>query len=155
MKNACIWEADRCWYKHQSTTEEKPEVEGSNHSCKYCDFKCGQKSDLMKHMKEYHSKSVAKCRNYLQKNCNLPESICWFMHHERNDEANVSPDEYVIPDEESDSPGMDDDDNDEKDSVFYKVHEKTPPDQMNQLIEIIKSLAIQVKNMEKFAQKTQ
>ena len=77
------------------------------------------------------------------------------MHQEQNDVANESPDQYIIPDEGSDLPGMVDDNHDEKDSFFYKVHKKTPPDQMNQLIEIIKSLAIQVKNIEKLFQKTQ
>ena len=120
LKKACIFVADECWYKHQSTTEVKPEVEGSNHGCKYCDFKGAQKSDLMKHMKEYHLKTVAKCRNYLQQNCNLPESICWFMHQEQNDVANESPDQYIIPDEGSDLPGMVDDNHDEKDSVFTR-----------------------------------
>ena len=147
LKNACIFQTDECWYKHQSITEAKTEFEGSTHDCKICDFKGAQKSDLMKHMKEHHPKSVAICRNYLQKNCDLPGSVCWFMHQERNDEVNKSHEKHATSDEGSDLPGMVDGNNDEKDSVFYKAQEKTPPDQMNQLIEVIKSLIVRaVKN---------
>ena len=59
-------------------------------------------------------------------------------------------------DEASDENGKNDKHVDEEhkknDSVFYKAQVKAPPDQMSQLIEIVKNMALQVMNIEKITQ---
>ena len=65
------------------------------------------------------------------------------MHEEKPNKGNESPDEEEITLEEA---------NDDTTSVFHEDMEKTPPDQMSQLVEIIKKLTIKVENLEKMAQ---
>ena len=97
----------------------------------------------MKHTKRFHPLTVAKCRNYKTGNCNLADNDCWFMHEAKQNKDKESPDEEEINLEEA---------NVNTDSVFHKVMEKTPPDQMSQLVDIIKKLTIKVENLEKMTQ---
>ena len=112
-------------------------------SCNECEKEFVQKPDLMKHIKKYHSKTVAKCRDYRTGNCNLADDTCWFMHEEKPNKGNESTDEEEITLEE---------DKVTTNSDFREDMEKTPPDQMSQLVEIIKKLTIKVEHLEKLAQ---
>jgi hypothetical protein len=65
------------------------------------------------------------------------------MHEEKPNKGNESTDEEEITLEE---------DKVTTNSDFREDMEKTPPDQMSQLVEIIKKLTIKVEHLEKLAQ---
>jgi hypothetical protein len=82
-KKMCDFDQDSCWYSHATESSEDLHEDGvSGNDCNQCGKVFKTKSDLMKHILAEHKKRVAKCRNFLQGNCNLDEMSCWFIHDE-------------------------------------------------------------------------
>ena len=138
-KKACIFEADICWYRHETKAEELRNANISKLHCNECGLEFVEKVELRKHMKKKHAISVARCWNFKDGNCNLANESCWFLHEEESPqmEENVTLEEAQ-----------------QEESVFREATEKTPPDQMGQLIKIIAQLTLKVENLEKMALST-
>ena len=140
LKETCDFQSEECWYRHVKKSDANSNESTEEHDCNKCEIIFTQKSDLMKHLKKEHPTTVPKCRNYMQGKCHLTEELCWFAHpiivvdeiHKNN-----------VADKKA-----------EDDSVFHEAQEKTPPDQMSYLIEIVTKLALKVKNIERMTQKT-
>ena len=49
-------------------------------TCKYCEQNFELKSDLLKHSKLEHTKSVSVCWNFEAGCCEYEDSFCWFAH---------------------------------------------------------------------------
>ena len=88
----------------------------------------------MKHKKSIHSEKVTTCRNYRQGVCNNGDDNCWFSHERQTKEKDAM-------NEESQE--------NENEQVFQKVQEKTPPDQISILLDMIKKISIQVERLER------
>ena len=56
--NACDFDAETCWYRHESNKKEGEENIVVCHSCKDCDDEFVSKSELMKHRKRMHKSKV-------------------------------------------------------------------------------------------------
>ena len=108
----------------------------ADYACHHCERTFNIRNDLMKHVKIEHIETVTKCKNFAEGNCSLRRESCWFLHDEKTDER---------------APGKSTEERNDNlnDSVFCEAKRKTPPDQMNQLIEIITKLSVKVENMEK------
>ena len=128
----CRFNAESCWYKH--ITEEEKESDQSQEKCNQCELYFKTKSDLMKHKKSIHSEKVTTCRNYRQGVCNNGDDNCWFSHERQTKEKDAM-------NEESQE--------NENEQVFQKVQEKTPPDQISILLDMIKKISIQVERLER------
>ena len=136
LNEMCRFDADTCWYKHE--TESIRNVQESNsfeNSCKDCDKRFMSKSDIMKHRKSEHKGKVSRCRDFLQGKCSLADNACWFSHDEKENEAEDNEFDEQEPDFQN--------------PVFHKVQEKTPPDQMSQIMSLINKLSLQVELLEK------
>ena len=136
LKNECSWDSD-CWYRHLSKSYDTNETNSDVMSCNVCEKVFQLKSELMKHKKSDHFIKVSKCRNFVQKNCKKSENECWFRHDELDTETET-------------------DNDDKQDSVkqnqdFHEAQEKTPPDQMNKILNLINKLSLQVEMLEKRA----
>ena len=53
-------------------------------NCHTCGEKFATKSTLMKHRKENHANIVRKCKFYIQGTCAYIDSLCWYIHEEKN-----------------------------------------------------------------------
>ena len=154
---SCIFENDECWYRHE-VVYDSGSAPGANiastagYDCRKCEYKAKEQSNLMKHMKEVHPKDVSKCWKFTMGNCKLSEEACWFKHKDgKNLEKESSQDDVKLGKnseivEENDV--IMDEEYKTNDSDFQEAQEKTPPDQMSHLIEIVMNLALQMKNME-------
>ena len=89
----------------------------------------------MKHRKSEHKGKVSRCRDFLQGKCSLADNACWFSHDEKENEAEDNEFDEQEPDFQN--------------PVFHKVQEKTPPDQMSQIMSLINKLSLQVELLEK------
>ena len=69
----CIYTDASCWWKHEPINDTKIE-------CYYCDSEFVSKSDLMKHRKDNHVKTVKPCRQFLTGSCRFSDELCWFRH---------------------------------------------------------------------------
>jgi hypothetical protein len=49
-------------------------------TCKFCEEDFDLKSELMKHSKMEHTKSLSVCWNFVAGCCDYEESFCWFAH---------------------------------------------------------------------------
>ena len=78
-------------------------------------------------------------RLFLQAFLSSANGSCWFIHEENS------------PDKEDDVT-MEEAPETTNNSVFHEAMQKTPPDQMSQLITIITKLTLKVENLEKMAQ---
>ena len=104
--------------------------------CKECDKCFEHRSQLMKHKKENHLERISKCREFLQGNCNLDENSCWFGHNiEQKENEKMETDEDI------------------NDQVFCEALEKTPPDQMKNILLMLNKLSVQVEHLEKMSKK--
>ena len=68
-------ESDRLPCESQSLVNESVMV-----SCNFCGLKFEIKKDLMIHKKKEHREKVSICWNFSAGNCELGDSICWFLH---------------------------------------------------------------------------
>ena len=153
LKNACIHDSETCWYKHETKAK-------SLHadSCHDCDNEFSVKSDLMKHRKKEHRNKVLKCRNYNQGNCSLPDQACWFLHDENVNVANENSDGNHESEDlnqnnkkDSETENYDEQESEGQNLDFHKVQEKTPPDQINKIMNLINKLSLQLEKLEKMS----
>ena len=107
--------------------------------CNKCELEFKERSELRIHMKKTHASTVARCWKFKDGNCNLSNGSCWFIHEENS------------PHKENDVT-MEEAPETTNNSVFHEAMQKTPPDQMSQLITIITKLTLKVENLEKMAQ---
>ena len=112
--------------------EELVKENSSAFPCNQCESVFDSKMDIMKHLKAIHKCKVAKCRNFEQGNCNLPDLSCWFVHDEEEIKSNLS--NHI---------------NNDHEQVFQKAQEKTPPDHIVKIMDLIGKLTIQMDQLEK------
>ena len=131
LKQACIFDSDTCWYRHEEQlVNDLEHQDKTENECKDCEQKFQSKSDLMKHRKMEHQNRVSRCRDYLQGKCDLNDSLCWFIHEQQeNKEAH--------------------------EQVFHEAQESIPPDQVTQILSMITKLSFQVDLLEKMSQSNQ
>ena len=127
---ACDFDAETCWYRHENNSSEKEEIVDED-SCKDCDEKFQIKSDLMKHRKMNHRSKVYGCRDFVQGKCTFQESSCWFLHDK------VEEDNESLKDIER------------KKQDFHEAQKNIPPDQMTLMMNLIQKLSLQVEMLEK------
>ena len=143
-EQACIFEAIECWYKHDINTDLGA---GNDYPCNKCTKLFVGNSNLMKHNKLEHTATVARCRNFKEGNCKRTQESCWFLHDEKA--------KYTLDEDEVTVEELNDSNEAAKDSFFCEAREKSPPDQMSQLIKIITKLSLKVENLEKMTQNIQ
>ena len=118
LKGTCIWD-EKCWYKHTIIAEANLE-QLFPHTCQECEMSFKTQSEIVKHMKAHHRNSVPKCRDFTQGNCDLEEKSCSFLHEEQNMEV---------------------------DQGFHYVREKTPPDQMNLMMNMLNKMKQEIESL--------
>ena len=138
LKNNCNFDGDTCWYRHEFESKVDEEKQTPNFPCNECDHAFEHRSDLMKHKKTFHPDKVSKCREFLLGKCNSDENNCWFAHKTEQRES-----EKMETDEETNK------------QVFHQDQEKTPPDQMKNILLMLNKLSFQVEQLEKISMKTQ
>ena len=136
LNGECKFNAETCWYKHEVNLKPEVRKELVKFPCKECDKCFEHRSQLMKHKKENHLERISKCREFLQGNCNLDEDSCWFGHNtEQKENEKMETDEDI------------------NDQVFCEALEKTPPDQMKNILLMLNKLSVQVEHLEKMSKK--
>ena len=145
LLKSCIWEASACWYKHENKTEEMETESSHESSCDQCEKRFVGNKDLRMHMKNQHTSLVARCRKFRAGICELTSTSCWFLHEQEAKKGEEQKEEEEMISKEAD--------NLNSDSVFCEATNKTPPDLMNHILEMITKLSVQVNNLEKIAQK--
>ena len=105
-EGTCIFENEKCWWRHSSKLEE-PLENLFPHNCQGCEMIFKTQNEMMKHKKREHRHLVSKCQKFMQGICDLNENSCWFLHTEQKMEVDG-----------------------ENEQVFHEVKEKIPPDQM-------------------------
>ena len=111
----CPYNSEKCWWNHcqKSTLDEETDVV----ACYNCDEKFKSKSDMMMHRKSKHEELVHACFNFLESNCRLQDSFCWFLHKEKDLET-----------DEDKSKNNKKFTSEQENSVFWKVSgNKEPP----------------------------
>ena len=81
----CTYGDERCWFSHMESQSplDKPQLE-----CNICDKAFTKRTDVMKHKKTEHPKSVQTCKLFKKGNCTYLDN-CWFLHENQwlyNDE---------------------------------------------------------------------
>ena len=72
------------WHVFHVHNKGNPEI-FMNNSCNSCHQKFNQKSELMVHIKQNHTESVAMCKYFKDGKCNYSADKCWFNHpHDNN-----------------------------------------------------------------------
>ena len=133
--DACDFNEDTCWYRHEEKKKHSKKVVDKIIECEVCEEKFEIKDSYMKHMKSKHKNRVQQCRKYANKNCNLKDSSCWFIHNE-------------IVEKEKNVEEMEVDDIKKQTEVFFReAMEKRPPDQMERLMEIVMNLSKEVQDL--------
>ena len=147
LKQECLWGDDECWWRHKS----KPEIEenaGQDYDCNKCDYKTKLKNELSEHEKQVHEGEKAVC--YVCHKCDYKTNVKndYIMHMEEvhEEKKKISHEEKKKISEHDVSM---DEVSDGKDLGFQMDQKKNPPDQMILLVEFIKNMALQVRNMEK------
>ena len=136
LKNECKFSEDTCWYKHELESKIQEKRQLLNFPCNDCEHVFEHRYQLMKHRKIEHIDKVSNCRVFSQGKCKLDENSCWFGHKEKESEE-MEIDEGI------------------NELGFHKAPEKTPPDQMKTIMDMIKKLSVQVEQLERISQKTQ
>ena len=72
--DACDFNEDNCWYRHEEKMNHSKKVVDKTLECEVCEEKFDDKDSFMKHMKNNHRNRVKLCRNYADKKCNLMDS---------------------------------------------------------------------------------
>ena len=104
-----------------------------NFKCNVCENNFETRSTLMKHKKVSHPDRMSKCKRFKQGNCNEDEKSCWFIHP-----SVVGGNDSIEMEEES---------------GFQEAQEKSPPDQMTNVLNMINRLSFQVEQLEKISRK--
>ena len=139
LNDECRFDAELCWYKHVKSSIPEETLE---YSCNDCDKRFQHKMELMKHRKTDHLSRVFKCRDFSQGKCNLAAISCWYVH-----------DEHVEKRFNSDSGMNFENEKNIQNQDFHKYMEKTPPDQMSKIMNLINQLSLQVEMLEKKSEK--
>ena len=74
---ACPYGEQRCWFTH---SKERVNSSLSEYKCNFCDTKCVNQSELLKHRKMRHKENVPQCRNFKNGECKFGKEKCWFNH---------------------------------------------------------------------------
>ena len=80
QEEKCPFSSEKCWWNHNLKLEL--ENKAAAVVCYVCDEKFESKSELMFHRKNKHEERVRACIRFLEKNCRLQDSFCWFLHKE-------------------------------------------------------------------------
>ena len=72
QNDTCKFNEKSCWFVHRK-------VDISAYKCRYCDYKCAYKSDIMKHQKASHQDKLQICKSHVQYKCKFKDK-CWFNH---------------------------------------------------------------------------
>ena len=72
QNDTCKYNEKSCWFVHKK-------VEISEHKCRYCEYKCTYRSEIMNHQKTSHEDKLQICKYYIQNNCKFREK-CWYKH---------------------------------------------------------------------------
>ena len=138
LSEKCMFDAKSCWYRHGiESSEELSGSRSADVACNQCENVFTSKTDLMKHLKADHKSKVAKCRNYAQGNCSLTEMSCWFLHEKQKVKNDIE--DHIGNVHETEV----------NEQVFQNAQEKTPPDQIIKIMNLIEKLSIQVEKLEK------
>ena len=81
-----------------------------------------------------HPDRVSKCKRFEQGKCNTNEQSCWFIHPS----AKIQNDGMEMEKETTEL-------------VFREAQEKSPPDQMGNILNMISKLSFQVEQLEKIS----
>ena len=91
----------------------------------------------MMHLKRNHISLIPKCRDFESGKCKLTNYWCWFKHEEvEKDNGKLDEITENVPDTAA-----------KDDQVFCDTTEKIPPDQVSQILKMIKDLSLEVKNL--------
>ena len=129
----CTW-GKNCWYVHSEElmdVDESFKEEKTKYNCYNCHIEFETKDDFKKHKKREHWTNVETCTKFLASKCDRSEDNCWYLHE------NAKPYKYSS----HQSP--------EKSLGFRKAPTNQPPDQVQIILETIKSLDLRVQNIEK------
>ena len=144
LKKECIWDANACWYKHVNESEEMETETSPGISCDKCEKRFVENKDFRMHMKKQHPSLVARCIKFRAGTCDMTSESCWFLHEELTKKGEEQEEEDIS--QETDTRN--------DDSVFCEATNKTPPDPLNHILEMIRKLSRQVNNLEMMAQKS-
>ena len=134
LKQECDFDSKDCWYSHEDVASIVERNQCSEFKCNVCEKKFENNSTLMKHKKMEHPDRVSKCKRFEQGKCNTNEQSCWFIHPS----AKIQNDGMEMEKETTES-------------VFREAQEKSPPDQMGNILNMISKLSFQVEQLEKMS----
>ena len=124
-RQECLFNAEKCWYRHEDFIKESGNFE-LDHSCKECEEKFQNRSQLMMHKRKEHADKIERCRKYLQGTCDRDAKLCWFLHGEGTKDVQIKE--------------IDEDDSSKMKSVFHMAKEIAPPDPLKTIMELVTKL---------------
>ena len=164
QKGECLFESDTCWYKHELQSKGFE----SKFTCRKCGILHQNHSDFKSHINSCHGQqnekqglTCDKCEDTFEEERALKSHM--ESHHDKNGVLHFKCDkcDYSCEEQTSlkrhmetrhDRNTNDVIDHDVSSLDFQKIQEKMPPD-MNRLVEIVKNMVLQVKDMEMLSQK--
>ena len=72
QNDTCKYNEKSCWFVHDK-------VDISAHKCRYCEYKCAYRSEIMKHQKTSHADKHQICKYNVKNKCKFREK-CWYKH---------------------------------------------------------------------------
>ena len=127
LRQECFFNAERCWYSHDTGSQETRNNEQQlGLSCRECEQTFPNRSELMFHKKKEHFEKVEKCWKFLQGKCVENANLCWFKHEEKKKDYQTENMEIEV--------------NSPTKSDFQKVKEITPPDPLKTIMEMVTRL---------------
>ena len=129
LRQECYFDSETCWYRHENDMKN----EDTQFDCRECDETFSSRSDMRIHKKRKHPQSIQKCTNYLQGKCMRNPQTCWFRHDI----------------DDSKSFEMETEEISENDLGFQYARVKTPPDQIQSIIEMLNKLSFKIERLEK------
>ena len=135
----CDFDEDKCWWRHGSKMEQKHNSILQSNECKVCGKTYNYKGSFMMHMKTEHTEKVSVCRKYANNQCYRNDGSCWFVHIEEAVD-NMDVDGQAVNTEAIEKANN---------LSFCKAVKKTPPDQMDKLMDMVMKLSVKVQNLER------
>ena len=135
-ENTCIFEESECRYIHSMQIKS----EDQKHGCNKCGKTCQTRSELKRHLKGEHRELVARCKNFIAGRCERMDRYCWFLHETNGEDLTNKVLEHKTEDMETESFL--------KKSVFHEGKERTPPDQLTHIMEVLTKLSLRMENLE-------
>ena len=147
-KGSCFYqdgEEGECWYLHTQSKIQKSTETGEHFSCSFCENSFKTKSEVMKHRIKQHEEEVPIC-NSIKEGTRCSKNIrCWFRHPKplmHVNESNV-PAQNVRNKKQPPTISTSQQD-------FWKdLPNLEPPNQMQQLMEMLKLVISEVSQMKK------